>query len=169
MDTVDLPEFTTADYAAIVDGESDPFETEELGVTWGDKTHHTGVRDEGRLIAHAGWVAVRIRTSDHRSVDVLGLGSVIVHRQHRGTGIGRRLVAFTTDRMREEGGRLALLFCLPDRLSLYEGLGWRQVSARVTVEQPAGTLVMPLLTCWIPLAEGIELPPGDLVVEGLPF
>lgn len=166
---VDLPEFTSADYAGIIDGEPDPFETEPLGITWGEKTHHTGVLVEGRLVAHAGWVASMVTSSTGESLEVCGLGGVIVHRDHRGSGIGHRLVTWTTARMQEEGRTVALLFCLPDRLSLYEGLGWRSVSDRVTVGQPDGMLEMPLRTCWIPLAEGATIPSGDLTVVGLPF
>jgi predicted N-acetyltransferase YhbS len=103
------------------------------------------------------------------SVEVVGLGSVLVHRKHRGAGVGRQLVSGAMTRMLELDRPLGILFCRPPRVSFYESLGWHRVDGTVTVEQPAGPMVMPLVTCWTPLMDQADLPDGALRIEGLPF
>ena len=169
MDTVDLPAFGPGDYERIVDGEPDPFDTHQLGMVWRPKTAHVGIIEDGRLVAHASWVPARVTASTGQVVDVLGLGSVIVHRDFRGSGIGHRLVAGAMERMRELGGPLGMLFCHPERLTFYERLGWGRIPGAVTVDQPTGVVAMPLASCWAPLAPGATWPAGDAHVEGLPF
>ena len=93
----------------------------------------------------------------------------MVHHDHRGAGLGRRLVAGAMTRMRELDQPLGMLFCRSPRVSFYESLGWHPIDAAVIVDQPAGPMVMPLVTCWTPLMDGAYLPEGDLRVEGLPF
>jgi predicted N-acetyltransferase YhbS len=169
VELTDLPEFSPADYRRIVGDEPDPFGTDQLGISWRAKSDHVGLTDEGRLIAHAGWVAATVRTESGATLEVLGLGSVVVHRDRRGHGAGRQLVAGTMEKMRERQVPMAVLFCRTERLLFYERLGWLPVEADVTVDQPDGTIVMPLLTCWVPLVEGAVMPAGRLRVEGLPF
>jgi GNAT superfamily N-acetyltransferase len=169
MELVDLPDFGPDGYAEIVDGEPDPFGTDHLAVEWGPKTNHVGLRDDDRLIGHAGWVTADVRVATGQTIEVLGLGSVLLHRDHRGSGVGRLLVEGAMDRMMSEGGTIAILFCRPERLRFYGDLGWHPITDVVTVGQPGGPIVMPLRTCWLPLAEGAIVPPGDLEFPGLPF
>lgn len=169
MELIDLPDFSPADYRQIVGDEPDPFGTDQLGISWGPKSDHVGLLDDGRLVAHAGWVPVDMRTESGVAFGVLGLGSVLVHRDRRGRGLGRQLVAGTTEKMRGRGASMAMLFCRTERLPFYRRLGWLPIDADVTVGQPDGTLVMPLQTCWVPLDEGAVMPAGDLQVDGLPF
>jgi predicted N-acetyltransferase YhbS len=169
MELIDLPDFGPDDYHQIVGDEPDPFGTEQLGISWKDKSDHLGLMDQGQLIAHAGWVAVDIRPVSGASFEVLGLGGVIVHRDRRGAGVGRQLVTGAMTRMREGSVSAGMLFCRTERLSFYQRLGWLAIEAEVTVEQPGGVIIMPLRTCWLPLAEEAEMPPGDLRVAGLPF
>jgi predicted N-acetyltransferase YhbS len=169
VELIDLPEFSPADYRQIVGDEPDPFGTDQLGISWRAKSDHVGLMVEGRLIAHAGWVAADMRTESGVTLEVLGLGSVLVHRDRRGRGLGRQLVAGTMEKMRARDVSMAVLFCRTERLPFHRRLGWLPVEADVTVGQPDGTIVMPLLTCWVPLVEGAVMPAGDLQVEGLPF
>ncbi len=169
MDLIDLLEFGADDYAQIQDGESDPFGTDHLGISWREKPAHLGLVDDGRLIAHAGWVPTRARTITGTPIEAVGLGSVLVHRKHRGAGVGRQLVSGAMTRMRELNKPLGLLFCRTQRVRFYESLGWRPIEGEVTVDQPAGPMVMPLVTCWTPLTEEVSLADEDLRVEGLPF
>jgi predicted N-acetyltransferase YhbS len=169
MKLVDMAQFGPDDYAEIVDGEPDLFGTEELGIVWRSKTGHVGLREGGRLIGHAGWVPVEVESASGASFRILGLGSVMMHRHHRGNGMGGRLVRRAMDRMGEVGDPVAMLFCRPVRLPFYERLGWRVMHATVTADQPIGTVTVPLVTCWTPLAAGAELPDADLHVVGLPF
>ncbi len=169
MELMDLPDFGPDDYQQIVGDEPDPYGTDHLGISWREKSDHLGLRDEGQLIAHAGWVAVDIRPESGATFEALGLGGVIVHRDRRGAGVGRQLVTGAMAKMQERTVATGMLFCRTERLPFYRRLGWRPIEAEVTVEQPGGVIVMPLRTCWIPLSEGAEMPPGDLRVVGLPF
>ncbi len=164
-----MPRFGPDDYAEIVDGESDPFGTDGLGIVWRSKSGHVGLRVQGRLIGHAGWVPAVVEPASGASFEILGLGSVMVHHRHRGHGMGAPLVLGAMDRMRVAGDRVAMLFCRDLRLPFYRRLGWLPVPATVTADQPTGVVTMPLVTCWTPLVEGAELPDADLHVVGLPF
>ncbi len=169
VELVDLPDFGPGDFAQIVGGERDPFGTEDLAVEWGPKTDHVGLQDDDRLIGHAGWVQAAMKVATGQTIQVLGLGGVMLHRDYRGHGVGRVLVEGAMRRMARQGATIAVLFCRPDRIRFYGDLGWRPVADRVTVGQPGGPLVMPLRTCWLPLADAAILPPGDLEFPGLPF
>jgi GNAT superfamily N-acetyltransferase len=169
VELIDLPDFGTDDYAQIVDGETDPFTTEDLGIVWRDKSGHVGLTDEGRLIGHAGWVPVQVQGARGEMVDVLGLGGVVLHRDHRGNGAGRQVVLGAMTRMTELGGSVGMLFCLPQRLRFYQGMGWFPIDRAVTADQSTGSIIMPMVTCWTPLVEGATLPTTDLRLEGLPF
>ncbi len=164
-----MPQFGPDDYAEIVDGEPDPFGTDGLGITWRSKTGHIGLRDGGRLIGHAGWVPTEVEPASGPSVRILGLGSVMVHRDRRGNGVGGRLVRGAMDRMGRAGEPIAMLFCRDVRLPFYQRLGWLPVHRSVTADQPTGTVAIPLVTCWTPLENGAELPDADLHVVGMPF
>lgn len=169
VDLVDLPDFGPDHYAAVVDGEVDPFGTDHLGIEWRPKTGHVGLRRQGRLVGCAGWVPVDVAMSN-RTVEAVGLGGVLVHRRFRGSGVGGPLVSGAMDRMGGLGPTLGLLFCRPQRVRFYQSLGWQVVEHTVTADQPVGLpVVMPLVTCWTALgAHGAE-PTGDLHIEGLPF
>jgi predicted N-acetyltransferase YhbS len=169
VELIDLPEFGPDAYAQIVDGEPDPFGTDHLGIEWGPKSHHVGLMDDGRLIGHAGWVASHVGVMNGETIEVLGLGGVLVHRRFRGNGVGRVLVAGAMQHMRMQGGTIAMLFCRPERLRFYGDLGWFPIAGAVTVGQPGGPIVMPLRTCWHPLVEGATVPDGAMEFPGRPF
>ncbi len=169
VEVVDLPDFGPDEYAQIVDGERDPFGTEHLGIEWGPKSDHVGLVEDGHLIGHAGWVVSELREAAAGTIEVLGLGGVLVHRQYRGHGVGRVVVEAATERMQRQGRMMAMLFCRPERLRFYADLGWQEIAGVVRVGQPGGAIVMPLRTCWLPLAEGPTVPGGDLELPGLPF
>jgi GNAT superfamily N-acetyltransferase len=169
VELVDLPDFGSDDYASIVDGEADPFETDQLGIAWRGKSGHVGLTVAGQLIAHAGWVPARARTTTGELVELLGLGGVLVHREHRRNGAGRQLVSGAMTRMRDLGTPLGLLFCRTDRVPFYESLGWYPMQNEVIVDQPVGPILMPLVTCWTALVDGAPPPGSELHLEGLPF
>jgi predicted N-acetyltransferase YhbS len=166
---IDLPDFGPDDFERIVDGETDPFGTEHLGIVWRDKSGHVGLTMESRLIGHAGWVPVQVQGPTGQIVNVLGLGGVMLHRDFRGNGAGRQVVVGAMKRMADLGGSIGMLFCRSERLPFYERIGWLHIEKTVTADQPTGLITMPLNTCWTPLVEGALLPPTDLHVEGLPF
>ncbi|MGK5640768.1 GNAT family N-acetyltransferase [Streptomyces sp. URMC 126] len=159
-----------ADYAPaeILGDAPDPFGVDGWGLTWRPKDEHFGVRWDGRLVAHAGLVALPLTAGGVR-MEVAGLGGVAVASAARGRGLARLAVAAATDHARDRGFSFGLLFCLPDRAGLYERLGWYPAADEVVVEQPAGPRVMPLRTMWTPLRAGAEWPPGPVRVHSLPM
>ncbi len=168
MEIVDLPAFGPDDYAAVVDGEVDPFGTDRLAIQWRRKTDHVGLRHEGRLIGCAGWVPIEGQVAG-AAVEGVGLGGVLVHRSYRGSGIGATLVSGAMDGMRKTGRALGLLFCRPERLRFYRELGWEEIDHIVTADQADGPpVVVPLRSCWTALGPGASAPP-DLRIDGLPF
>ena len=169
VELVDLPRFGPDEYAQIVDGELDPFGTEHLAIEWGPKTDHVGLKDDDRLIGHAGWVRADMKVATGKPIEVLGLGGVMLHRGYRGRGVGRVLVEGAMQQMEGQGTTIAILFCRPERMRFYGDLGWHPLVDSVTVGQPGGPIVMPLRTCWLALADGAIVPSGDLEFPGLPF
>jgi predicted N-acetyltransferase YhbS len=169
VELTDLSDFTADDMAIIEDGEVDPYGTDALGITWREKSGHIGLKEAGRLIAHAGWVPVQMRSETGVPVAAVGLGGVMVHRDYRGQGLGGQLVLGAMQRMRELSRPIGLLFCRTERVAFYERLGWRLVQGGVTADQNSGSIVMPMRTCWTPLVDGASLTATELTIEGLPF
>jgi predicted N-acetyltransferase YhbS len=169
VELIDLPVFGPGEFDRIVGGTRDAFGTDHLGIEWLEKSHHVGLMDDGLLVGHAGWVASSVQTAGRQVVEVLGLGGVIMHADYRGRGVGAQLVEGAMHRMSASGVGVGMLFCRPERLAFYGRLGWLPITDPVRVGQPGGSIVMPLRTCWTPLAEGSELPGGTLDLRGLPF
>ncbi len=169
MRVSERPDFSEADFDQIVDGEADPFETEGDEMVWATKTGHVALEEDGRLIAHAGWVLADVLPESGPPVPAVGLGGVLVHRAYRRQGVGTRVVDEAVGRMSELGRPVALLFCRTDRRPFYERLGWRPVSSEVVVFQPKGPEIMPLETCWLPLSADAALPDTRLELPSLPF
>ncbi len=169
MEVLELADFGPAAYDQIVDGELDPYGTDHLDIHWREKTGHVALVERGRIIGHAGWVPADLRAAGAEQVRIVGLGGVMVHRRHRGRGLGHRLVTEAMERMGRLGVPLGMLFCRTQRVPFYESLGWYPTEERVTADQPGGTVAMPLVTCWTPLTEGAAPPRSALHIDGLPF
>jgi hypothetical protein len=67
------------------------------------------------------------------------------------------------------GPDVALLFCHRDRAGLYARHRFVEIPPPVLAEQPAGPIEMPLVAMWRALRPGAVLPPGPVVLRGLPF
>jgi hypothetical protein len=72
-------------------------------------------------------------------------------------------------RAERQGPEIALLFCQPDRVGLYQRHGFARVTEPVQVEQPTGIVDMPMETMSRALRPGATLTPGPIKVPGLPF
>lgn len=169
MEVIELSDFGPDRYDQIVDGEVDPYGTDHLGMEWKEKSGHVALVEEGRAIAHAGWVLTDLRAATGDQFQIVGLGGVMVHRDRRGNGLGHQLVAAAMERMGKLGLSVGMLFCRTQRVPFYESLGWHPLTVQVTADQPSGPVVMPLVTCWTPLSDGAAVPDADLRIEGLPF
>ncbi|MEU4348114.1 GNAT family N-acetyltransferase [Streptomyces sp. NPDC023838] len=165
---VRLAAYTKADQSEILGEGDDPFGVAEAGLTWLPKEDHFGVRHQGRLVAHAGLLPLPVSTGGV-DAQVMGVGGVAVSPALRGHGLARLVVDAALDHARTRGPRHALLFCRPQLVALYRRLGWTPLHRDVEVEQPAGPVVMPLRTMWIPLHDDEPWPEGPVRLRSYPM
>jgi GNAT superfamily N-acetyltransferase len=154
------------DWGALVAGEHDPFGLAGETIEWRDKTHHTVQYEGERPIGHVGLLVAPVQAGAE-AFDVVGVGGVIITRSHRGRGLLRPLLEAAL--ARDLGPERALLWCSTANAAIYARLGFVEIGAPVTVEQPAGPLEVPIPTMWKPLRDGVTWPEGDVRVPGLPF
>jgi predicted N-acetyltransferase YhbS len=100
---------------------------------------------------------------------VVGIGGVIVSAGYRSRGFARAVVEAAVSRARTLGPEFALLFCHADRSGLYRKLGFADVEAPVSVQQPDGYAPMRQLAMWRALAEDAGWPDGPVTMHSLPF
>ncbi|MEU4280393.1 GNAT family N-acetyltransferase [Streptomyces tanashiensis] len=165
---VRLAEYTKTDQTEILGDSTDPFGVADAGLTWLPKKDHFGIRQDGRLVAHAGLLPlpVSIGGVDTR---VMGVGGVAVAPDLRGQGLARAVVSAAVDHARTLGPRYGLLFCRPALVPLYGRLGWRALERDVHVEQPDGPVIMPLRTMWTPLRDDADWPDGEVRLLSRPM
>ncbi len=166
---VELGLLTDADRAELEGDEVDPFDGAGTTVQFRPKDRHVALRDdEGRLIASAGLTLAEVEVSGAR-LPVVGIGGVIVNAAHRGRGLARTVVTAALERAAATGRDFAVLFCHPDRMGLYERLGFQVVDEPVIVRQPDGYAPMTMRTMWRPLRTGARWPAGRPILHALPF
>jgi predicted N-acetyltransferase YhbS len=163
-----LRQYMAADLHDIVGDDSDPSNVASLDLTWRPKEQHFGVRDGNRLVAHAGWVAVPVSVGD-TTFQAAGLGGVVVAQKLRGRGLARLVVNAAMAQAQELGLRFGLLFCRRERMPVYHRLGWAPLACEVRVEQPDGTITMPLPAMWKPLRDAVRWPSGPVRLLSLPM
>ncbi|MEU7041697.1 GNAT family N-acetyltransferase [Streptomyces varsoviensis] len=163
-----LARYTGSEFDEIRGDVPDPFEVQGSGLVWRPTREHFGVRLGERLVAHAGYVPVPLAVGDGR-MRAAGIGSVIVAPDQRGRGLARSVVAAAVEHGRGRGLEYGLLFCRPDRVPVYERLGWRLLEGDVQIEQPGGPIVMPLRSMWLPIKEGVVWPSGPMRLLSLPM
>ena len=163
-----LQQYTPADLRDIAGDNPDPFEVSAWGLTWRAKEHHFGISAGELLVAHAGWVAVPVSV-DGTTMQVAGLGGVIISPELRGQGLAKRVATAAMAHASGRGFGLALLFCRPDRMPVYTKMGWTALPADIEVEQPGGNLTMPLPAMWLPLNGTASWPRGQVSLLSLPM
>jgi GNAT superfamily N-acetyltransferase len=152
----------------LADGDDDPSRTHDYKLSWRPTETHIFVSAEGRKMCHVGLVrhSVKVRGV---SVDVAGVGGVLVRSGERGNGYGRAAMdaaeAFVA---REWKAEFMLLFCREALRSWYDALGWRKVLAATWAEQPNGAVVLPLESMWKSLS-GARWPDGDVYLHSRPW
>jgi predicted N-acetyltransferase YhbS len=149
--------------------EVDPFGGEGSSLHYRAKDRHLALRDGGgRLVASAGMLILDVEVAGDR-FSVVGLGGVIVAAAVRGRGLARRTVEEALARAQTMGPRFVILFCHADRSGLYRRLGFTELAAPVSVQQPEGFVEIPQRTMWRALRPGAAWPRGPVVVHSLPF
>ena len=169
MELIELGALSLAVRAELEGDEPDPWGTTGSELTWRPKDHHVALRmPDGRLAATAGWLIADLKVGD-QLLPVVGIGGVIVPRAHRGQGLGRRVIAELLARAQELGPEIAILFCQPEKVGLYQRRGFVPIVEPVHVQQPTGLTEMPLPTMWRALRDGSGLPAGPVRLPGPPF
>jgi predicted N-acetyltransferase YhbS len=169
MHVIEFGPLSAARRAELEGDEIDPFEVSGLRLQFRPKDRHVALEDEhGRLIAAAGMVVAHVE-ADAGRFPVVGFGGVIVNAQHRGRGLARRVMEAALARARELGPDFAMLFCLPDRVGLYQRLGFTEIAGEVRVKQHVGYAPMPVPTMCRALREHAQWPDGPVVLHTLPF
>ena len=119
-------------------------------------------------MCHVGLVRQTVNVSA-ASVDVGGVGGVLVRSGERGHGYGRAAMdAAEAFAAREWKVGFMLLFCREALRSWYDALGWRKVLGATWAEQPSGSVVLPLESMWKSL-NGARWPDGDVHLQSRPW
>lgn len=169
MELVELGPLSPAQQAELVGDEANPWGELGRDLEWQPKDHHVALLSpDGRLVAAAGWLVADVEVAG-QPIPVVGIGGVIVAARLRGQGLGRCVISEAIGRAEQLDPQLAMLFCQPDRVELYERHGFVQLQEPVRVQQPSGGVDMPMETMWRPQRPGASLPPGPVNLPGLPF
>jgi predicted GNAT family N-acyltransferase len=170
VEVVELQGVKPSERDQLVAGEEQPWGGLGEELEWADKERHVGIRDDdGRLLALAGVVYVRVVVEGGVEWPVVGVGSVMVTRSERGKGLARPLLERTLELASELGPEHAMLFCREQLTALYAKFGFRPIESPVHAAQASGSVEMPMCAMWCPLRDGAIWPTGAVTVRGLPF
>ncbi|HEY2820297.1 MAG TPA: GNAT family N-acetyltransferase [Candidatus Acidoferrum sp.] len=149
-------------------GDDDPSHTHDYKLSWRPTETHIFVSAEGKKMSHVGLVRQTVEVCG-ASLEVAGIGGVLVRDGERGHGYGRAAMdaaeAFVVREMKIE---FALLFCREAVRSWYDANGWRKVLGATWAEQPSGSIVLPLASMWKSLS-GARWPDGDVYLHSRPW
>jgi aminoglycoside 2'-N-acetyltransferase I len=134
-------------------------------VVWAQADKRVVVRDEGRVVCHAG-LFFRDGTLDGAPVRMGGVGGVMTSPAARKRGYASVAMRRAADAM--DGADFGLLFCEAQNIALYAGLGWRVFGGSVHCVQPAGPFLFDMMPAMIlPLRAAPER--GAIDLCGLPW
>jgi GNAT superfamily N-acetyltransferase len=149
-------------------GDDDPSHTHDYKLSWRPTETHVFVSAEGKKMSHVGLVRQTVEICG-ASLDVAGVGGVLVRDGERGHGYGRAAMeaaeAFVAREMKIE---FMLLFRREAVRSWYDAHGWRKVLGATWAEQPSGSIVLPLASMWKSLS-GARWPDGDVYLHSRPW
>jgi aminoglycoside 2'-N-acetyltransferase I len=122
-------------------------------VTWAHADKRIFVRLGGEAVCHAGLYFRDAKDGD-RKVFVCGVGGVMTLAAARKQGCAGAAMKAAAKIMKDEGCDFGLLFCEPNNVGFYEGVGWRIFDGAVQCEQPEGrvrfdmmhAMVLPVLS-----------------------
>jgi GNAT superfamily N-acetyltransferase len=149
-------------------GEEDPSRTHDYKLSWRPTETHIFASAHGRKMCHVGLVRQTVEISGV-TLDVAGVGGVLVRSGERGHGYGRAAMDVAEAYVaREWKLGFALLFCREPLRPWYDALGYRRVLGATWAEQPNGSVVLPLESMWKSLS-GAQWPDGDLYLHSRPW
>jgi predicted N-acetyltransferase YhbS len=170
MRLVELDRLSEPYWEELVAGEEEPFGGIGEELLWRDKTRNIGFRDEdGRLVAAGGVVLAEVGIGGASPFQVAGLGGLLVTRSQRGRGLARLLVGHLLEVASELEVQRAMLFCLPELMTLYAKFGFVGIEDPVWADQPEGRIEVPMAAMWSPLSREATWPPGRVQLLGGPF
>jgi predicted N-acetyltransferase YhbS len=103
------------------------------------------------------------------TLEVAGIGGVIVTRVARGRGLARALIEHLLQLAHQLEVQRAMLFCLPAYVGLYTKFGFQLIEQPVFAQQPRGLIEMPMGAMWKPLMSSARWPEGRIELLGEPF
>jgi GNAT superfamily N-acetyltransferase len=149
-------------------GEDDPSHTHSYNLSWRPTETHVFVSANGTKMSHVGLVRQTIQISG-ASLDVAGVGGVLVRSGERSHGYGRAAMeAAEAFAAREWNVGFMLLFCREALRSWYDALGWRKVLGATWADQPNGPIVLPLESMW-KSHNSTQWPRGDVHLHSCPW
>ncbi len=134
-------------------------------IVWAHADKRVVVRDEGRVVCHAG-LFFREGTLDGLPAKMCGIGGVMTSPVARRKGFAGAAMKRAAEAM--AGADFGLLFCEQHNVALYAGLGWKDFPGRVECDQPSGRMVFDMMPRMVlPLA--VHPTGGVIDLCGLPW
>ena len=162
------PELSTEEQQRLFAWAPNPFGVAHLGLSWRPKDVHLVLELDGQPVSHVGLLRHEIRTAT-RSLRLAGFGGVITVPEAQKRGYASKLMQHATHLALTEWAQDAgLLFCLPELLPFYEGLGWREIQHAVLIDQPSGQIPAPIPVMVYPAKAGTGLD-SPSVLDSLPW
>jgi GNAT superfamily N-acetyltransferase len=166
---IELETVTEGDWRQVIAEEPEPWGGVGEALRWREKSRNIGLRDDGDgLVALAGLVLADVRVGD-ATLEVAGIGGVIVTRAARGRGLARVLIERLLQIAHELGVERAMLFCVPANIGLYTKFGFKLIEVPVFAQQPGGSIEMPMRAMWKPLTSAAGWPEGRVELLDEPF
>jgi GNAT superfamily N-acetyltransferase len=160
--------YSPAEKNDLAGGEPDPSETHPYALQWRPTEKHIFIAEGGMRICHVGLVCETVEVNGN-PVAVAGIGGVLARREYRGRGYSRLAIEAAEDFVRREMAvKFILLFCRPALQSLYEHLGWATVFSPVWVEQPNGSVLLPIVSM-VKCLGAEQWPNGDVRLASRPW
>jgi aminoglycoside 2'-N-acetyltransferase I len=134
-------------------------------VVWAHADKRVVVRDEGRVVCHAG-LFFREGTLDGAPAKMCGIGGVMTAPDARKRGYASAAMRRAAEAM--AGLDFGLLFCEAHNVALYAGLGWRVFGGSVMCVQPSGPFLFDMMPTMI-LPKRAAPERGAIELCGLPW
>lgn len=142
--------------------------TDSLDLVWRPKELQLTLYDGDQPLSTCGLLHLTIPVAG-RHWQVGGIGGVVTAPAQRRRGYGRAVVAEALRILDEEWQQQAvILFCRSQLVRFYHRFGFQLIEAPVSILQPAGAVLSPVPVMVLEFGDHVW-PPGDVVIDGLPW